>query len=578
LPTRSSGLYALVRLDGAPVDQGDAAALGLGPGEPSSCRVSGRDARSPGSVHEAKDAGGHTLLVGEIEEAGELAARLNLPVSVSPALLARAALERFGSDMASIVTGEWSLLHFERRGQLFLAMSAAKRDRIFYAVSGPLVAVASDLFCLAAMPWVGSSLDETGLLFALGRGELRGAIGERTMLSKARQVEPASQVTLTASGVHTARAEIFTPQPRWPGSFDDAMAQTEALMRTIVRTRLERAGAAAVMLSGGLDSSTLAFLAAQEREPGQPLLLLTSVAPPGSFLRDEAPYADLVAAGLGLEAQHLWPPGDANIYRPPEFVLSGSSAPPLPTRHCLAEAFQAAGRKLGAEILIDGTWGELTLTGYGRPNGLALLRRVAARLRRRLATGRPAGAGFHVRLSKSRMACLPEAVRTNLALPPRQPRRPGDGRWGYEQGAAKAMLHPNEFYPGAIRVQYPFRDLRLLRLFASFPSSFISEGGVGRAPARRIARSHLPDEVRLRTSGCPASPDHYERLRRQAPGARARIAAFRRADVDEWIDLDWLDSALERVARNGPRDVGDANAVQLTAITAEFLTWWRGRR
>lgn len=569
-----------MRLDGAPVGMSDAAALGLDPDEPSCCCASGEDARSPGAVHQTTDADGHTLLVGDIEEASQLAARLNLPGSTPLALLARAALERFGSDMPSIVTGEWSLLHFERRGRLSLTMSAARRDRIFYAISGALVAVAPDLFRLSTLPWIGTALDESGLLFSLGRGDLRTAIGERTMLARVRQVEAASQVTLTANDVRKARAEIFTPQPRWPGSFDEAMAEAERLLRTVIRNRLERTGPAAVMLSGGLDSSTLSFLAAQERPPGQPLFLLTSVAPPGSDLRDEARFADMVAARLGLEAEHVWPPQEANIYRPPEFVLSGSSAPPLPTRHCLAEAFQAAGRRLGATILIDGTWGELTLTGYGRSRGRAWLRGAAAGIRKLFAVGRaggPASGAFHVRLSNDRAALLPEAVRSCSTGPSRQSTEPGDGLWGYEQGAAKAMLHPNEFYRGAIRAQFPYRDLRLLRLFAGFPLSFIAEGGLDRAPARRIAHSHLPDEVRLRTSGCPASPDHFERLRRQAPQARARIAAFRRADVDEWIDLEWLDSALERIGHNGPSDVADANEVQLTAITAEFLAWWRGR-
>ena len=64
---------------------------------------------------------------------------------------------------------------------------------------------------------------------------------------------------------------------------------------------------------------------------------------------------------------------------------------------------------------------------------------------------------------------------------------------------------------------------------------------------------------------------------RQAGNARLRIAEFRRAELHEWLDLDWLDAALARVSARGPSDVGEANQVQLTAIFAEFLLWWRTR-
>jgi len=577
-PARASGIYGLVRLDGAPVDRDEAALLGLA-GD-SSCLVSGEDRGAPASVHEAIDPGGHTVLVGEVEEVAGLAERLNLPPAAPLALLARAALKRFGSDLPLILTGEWSLFHFEPPGLLSLSMSAARRDRLFYAVSGGRVAVAPDLFRLAELPWIGTGLDEAGLLFSLGRGELRTAIGERTMLGRVRQVEPAATLLFTMDQVRRSLAAPFTPQRRWPGSFADAMAEADLLMRTIVRERVARSSAPAVMLSGGLDSSTLAFLAAEERGPGQPLALLTSVAPPGSGLADEARFADMVADRLGLKVQPVWPPAEANIYRPPERVLAGAGGPPLPTRHCLTEAFQVAGRALGASMLIDGTWGELSLTGRPRPGGLARLRRAAGRARRRLAgkaSGASIGAAFHVRLAPGRLASLPEEVLSSLAQPRRQAPAAAAGLWGYEFGTSKAMLHANEFYGGAIRAQFPYRDVRLLRLFAAFPSSFMTEGGLDRAPARFIARSHLPDEIRLRSSGLPASPDHSQRLRRQAPAALERVAAFRKAGVDEWLDLDWLGEALGRIGKAGPSDIDEANQAQLTAITAEFLSWWRGR-
>ena len=336
----------------------------------------------------------------------------------------------------------------------------------------------------------------------------------------------------------------------------------------------------AILLSGGLDSSLLACLAAEERAAGQPLGLITSVAPSGSGLADERRFADIVAASLGLALDPVAPPFDADAYRPPAHVIAGASGPFLSNRHCLTEAFQVAARARGATMLVNGTYGEMSVTG--RLSGATTTQRLRA-LARRMIRGRPTaasdGGAFHVRVAPGRLAHLPDEIGQAIAAPPPPSgaERP-DGLWGYLPGVEKALGQANEYYAGALRMDFPFRDVRLLKLFAGMPLSFFTRQGMDRAPARWILDGHLPDSIRLRRSGMPASPDHIARLQRQAPQARERIAAFRRADVGEWLDLEWLDGALERIAAHGPAHIDDANQVQLTAINAEVLTWWRTRR
>ncbi len=578
-----SGLYGLFRLDGGPVDPRDAEALGLDfPEAPETAHAVAIDAHAPGAVHRAEDGDALTILLGDLEEPEELAARLDLARTTSHALLARAALRKFGGETPGVMIGEWSLLHWDRSGRLTLMISAARRDRLLFAISGARVAAASDLFRLSRIPWIGTAIDEAGLLFAMGRMDLRAHMGDRTMLAQVRQLEPGGSVTIAAGEFRKETAQVFIPQPRRTGSFEDAVAEAEDLMRRIMRSRLARTAVPAALLSGGLDSSTLVWLAAEERGSDQDLLLFTSVAPPGSGLADEARFADAVADRLGLKSQHVAPPEDADIYRPPDAILGGASRPPLSNRHCLTETFQVEARKLGATVLFDGGYGEMTMTGVTPLTTIEHhLREAARRLRRSLRPpeSRPPLSPFHVRFAPHRLANLPEVVRAGLAVrttPTTDSRRPND-QWGYLPGAEKMLVQPNEFYPGAIRMEIPYRDLRLLRLFAGFPARFLVHEGLNRAPARHMLAGRLPNSVRLRTSGMPASPDHLVRLQRQAPQARGRISAFRSAGVDEWLDLDWLDQSLVRFAEQGPRDHVDATEVQLTAITAEFLTWWRVR-
>ena len=132
-----------------------------------------------------------------------------------------------------------------------------------------------------------------------------------------------------------------------------------------------------------------------------------------------------------------------------------------------------------------------------------------------------------------------------------------------------------ETRPGRIRIECPFRDPRLLRLFAGFPLSYIEYGGLDRSPARHILVGKLPDSIRLRPKGLGFSPDYFQRLQKDAQTARGRIAAYKAADIDDWLDLDWLDSNLRRFGVQGANGVDDAFQVQITAMAAEYLLWWR---
>ena len=290
---------------------------------------------------------------------------------------------------------------------------------------------------------------------------------------------------------------------------------------------------------------------------------------------------------MTIACHNVAPAAELDSYRPSEAILAGHWGPPMVNRHCLTEAFQHVAREAGLTLLINGTYGEFTATApldalRARPG----LRRIAGQILRGLrraptCSSDPVSRVFHVRLAPHRMKALPEMVRGAIAAEPASSALPRL-RWrrgepiGYLPGLYKALQHANEFYPGAIRMDFPYRDLRLLRLFATFPADMLREHS-DRGLARKMLTGRLHDTIRLRRTGMPASPDHLARLQRQAPGARARIAAFRRAEVDDWLDLDWLDAALANVAVRGVSAAADANLVQLTAITAEFLTWWRTR-
>jgi asparagine synthase (glutamine-hydrolysing) len=578
-----SGLYGVFRLDGGPCDAGDVKTLGLPlSGAPVPAHAQAIDELAPSAVHRIEGDGALTLLLGYLDEAENLAALLNMSKATPHSNLARAALARFGADTPGEMLGEWSLLHWEHTGRLTLMQSAARRDRLFFAISDNRVAIAPDLFLLGKIPWVGTTLDEAGFLLALGRAGVRAHVAERTMFAKVRRLEPGASLTITRDQHRINKAKIFVPMPKFEGTFEDAMVETEALLRRMVRARMARNATPAVLLSGGLDSSILAWLASEERQANQRVGSITSVAPPGSKLNDERQFADAVINRLGLVAEQAWPHKEANIYRPPDALFEGAGGPLLHVHHTLTESFRAAARRQGTSLLLEGTYGELTITG--RLGDVTPRQRLRAFAKTLLTPFMPTHARepevgpFHARLSSHRLASLPEEVRAAIATPKELSAVPGVGeQLGYLQSAARSMSLYGEPYAGAIRTEIPFRDVRLLRLFAGFPAKFLLRDGYERAPARYLLAGHLPDAVRLRTMGGPASPSYRSQLARHAPQAHARIAAFRAADIGEWLDLEWLDGALARIGEHGFDNITDALEVQMTANVAEFLAWWRMR-
>jgi asparagine synthase (glutamine-hydrolysing) len=581
---RMSGIYGLFRLDGGPLDASDMQILGLPPGsEPISAVTAGFDQYEPQLVHSHADETGIIVLAGFVSEVEALAARLGLGKDIPIALLALAALARFGAETPAELLGEWSLLHWNSMGQLTVMMSTARRDRLHYAISGQHVAIAPDIMPLGQLPWVGEDIDAAGFLYPLGIAPVREGAGDATMYSAVRQIGPGEMVQFDKHGIRKARCETALPaMPAYTGSFADAVAEAESMLRHIVRERLAHTAKPATMLSGGLDSSLIAWVAASELEAGQHMDFLTSVAPPGSGIPDETAFADMVAQRLGQPRHDIFPGEQANSYCPADDMLGGASGPLTPTRHCLTRAFQAALHAQGATLMLDGTYGEMTATArLARPTIRNRLRRLANAViygRQRMSYQATAIESFHVRLAPHLLANLPEPIAALIGKEVSPNLDRNAALLGYMYGAQKAHQIPDQFYAGAVRVHYPYRDVRLLRLFAGFPLKMLREQGGDRDVARHMLKDRLPDAIRLRRSGMPASPDHLVRMQRQALTVRERIPVFRKAEADDWFDLDWLDQALQRVAAQGVRNIHDANVVQITAVMAEFVTWWRLRR
>lgn len=479
--------------------------------------------------------------------------------------------------------GEWSLLcwHHPSR-QLTVLSSEACRDPMFYATDGKRVAVAPQIRHLARLDWVGGAFDLNGLALQLSRARLRRIMTNETFLRGVTRVIPGTREIFGAKRSSGALPAHVQPEP-WRGSFKDAVVALEHVLQRIVRQHLSRHGKAVSLLSGGLDSSLLAWLESQQRGTDQDICLLTSVAPDGSGLSDEREFSKAVADRLGLPVVFTWPRPEASVYLPAARMFAHAELPVASPRHYLYDALYEAADAQGADVLLDGVYGELTIT-YPLP--LTSTRRS---LRRRLSDARiwlreqqdrydwPASA-FHARLSQDALAALPSAWARQWRAPfaHNPPPRP-DELWGYRPAVRKNAMTPSSSADARFRHVMPYRDRRLLRLMAAMPAGFIERDGMDRAPARAMLKDRLPDTVRLRKSGGPFSPDYLQRLRTQTRDVLQRMEHFRAAGAAEWLDVKWLEGAMARVSAGTPATPREPYEAQGTAIAAEFFVWWQAQ-
>lgn len=585
-----SGLYAIASLDGAPIAAEDRAALGLAPRNPTDPLVAPGlvarvvDAEGIGGVTDQVSSGDeHLLFLGELDDPASLAAELGR-VGAGPATIALLALRRWGDDAAHRLEGEWSLLHWNaQRRVLQIGVSRALRDVIHFATDGVRVAVSSELRWLGALPWVGSEIDPIGLAFNLGRAPVQERLAGRTVLRNICFVEAGTFRRFEAGRAPETLQRPADVAPRWEGSFEEAVSELEQELRLVVRRILARHGDIAILLSGGLDSALLAWLASEERRPGQTVTCLTGVVPPGSPHPDERDLARDVAQALGLPQVVVMPCTDARALEASANALDWMVGSMRSPRHYLYDALYDAARDCGASAVLDGCFGEHSITRRQLLIGPAKqLRRAVGMVRntlreRSVSEGWP-GDAYHARFSAALLGQLPADMAGRRPPAYAETLKSPDALLGFSKGYHKAARSPTTVAGGGLRAFYPFRHFRLIAMTAGMPVRFLSHGGMQRALAREMLKGRLPDHIRLQSKGLAFSPDYPDRLRDEASSLQPRIEELREAGAGEWVDLDWVAREAQRIAQGAILSPRELQKFQISVLAANFVVHWNQPR
>lgn len=290
-------------------------------------------------------------VLGPLFERERLAADLGLDPACAPARLVAGAYARWGRDALARLRGEALIILWDPAvGRGFIARDALGARSLVYARAGERLAFASELAPLLRLLDRRPAASRAGVALWIARDATRP---ELTLLEGVSRLPSGWLLELDESTWRPAR--WWNPAYVTPTSNDHAAAAEEirpALLRAVER-RLPADGAAAVMLSGGLDSTSVAGAAAHLR-PGD--VRGYSAVFPGRPQIDESPWIDALTSTCGLPSTRLAAQPQGLVADTLESIASWST-PPLGFDFFTAPLWRQAAAD-GATVLMTGDGGD----------------------------------------------------------------------------------------------------------------------------------------------------------------------------------------------------------------------------
>ena len=456
---------------------------------------------------------------------------LGLPRTASEHRLILASYQRWGEDCVDHLEGDFAFAVADAaRGRLFLARDRFGVRPLYYAQRDHCFEFASRAGQLVR------SAGEHAIRPAAIAGFLLGRVLDHdgTFFQGVHRLPAAHCLRVTSKGATPRRYWQARPIPL-PRRRNELPELFRATFEECVRDRLRDVRKPGALLSGGLDSSSIACIARDrltDEHSALPTFSMTFDAP-GTC--NERPFVDAVVETGGFASTVI----ERNDYAPLaelDAILAEQDGPVLAPNLACMRPLLARARDAGVDVLLNGHGGdEVVSHGYGRLDDLAasgrwvtlwrecaavadtygdrpwptlaaicarhsrLDARIAARALRRFAD-RPAEGPAHL-LSHDCLATsgIRDAIRTAGTIDP------SAGEQAQHIATLTAPLQPyafevlaNAYAAHGIEARFPFWDTRLVELCLSLPGTEKLDRGWSRLILRRAMSGVIPERVRLR--------------------------------------------------------------------------------
>jgi asparagine synthase (glutamine-hydrolysing) len=563
-----------------------------------------------------------------IDNRPELCEQLDVPpaerAGMTDSALILRAWRKWQADCPQHLEGDFTLAIYDRSNrELVLAQSVFPRSLLYYARTGRCFAFASLIRPLLALAGLPKRLDERSFArFASQTLPPAGGEPEQclpTMFAGVERLVGATVLTVRADGPLHART-WWRPDPYRQLGLRSDREYYEGVRERMVRAvhdRLRSHRPVVCYLSGGLDSSSIACIAARKlRAAGKRLAALSSVLPlghPGPE-RDERRFIDVVQGAEDLDVTYVYP--SQGFLDDQTCWMNATESPVGTDKPYVYTALYQAALQRGAGVILDGGGGELGPSNHatglfawlartGQWATLAAELRAAARvtgqnpfrllLRHVVAPHVPGLQAWYHRIKN------PAATVGTVELPltqdfvqrhglkkrtlPNDPRRlPQLDPKQYLSQAISLVQSGFGFDPSmayGIRTLYPFADRRLLEFCLAVPARLYHVGGWRRSLIRRAMEGILPPEIQWRKSKAPFSPDFYRRFQSAWPALRAEFAATAAGDpVRDYYDISAICRTLDALKDRPGGEASPAGfrvkfCVQASLAGIRFLRWFQ---
>ena len=507
------------------------------------------------------------VLDGRLDNRSDLLRQLHIPSnenSISDASLILRAYARWGIHCFERFIGEYALVILDEQNEELICARDALGDRtLFHSVHDSRLVVASEPWAVVA--------GTTGLNFELNENALAHyfavTIPEdgQTFFKSVYELLPGHVMVANSSGQRTWRYWEPDPTARTRYKSEEEYAEHFlSLLETSVACRLRATTSVGVLMSGGLDSTSVACLAARLSSPN-PVPTLSMVFDELTDC-DERQYIDAVAEQWGTRTIQI-PCDDTWPYRGWQTRSGNPNEPGGNLYHAGLDRVFNRAREEGIRVLLSGGLGDqlyvagqewladLFLEGHFRKaaQGLGLqiqrkgLRKTLSNhavwlaIRRSLESVFPVARKFHRKPVFSPWL-NPElaqrlAVGNNKAtLHPAIERHSTLLGLYASYGASHASFFNSRY---ELEMRSPYRDRRLIEFVISLPAYQLCNGSHYKHVLRESMRNILPEIIRTRNEPTSLLPLYFRGIEKENDSLK-NFFQEPNAVWGEYVRADWL--------------------------------------
>ena len=271
--------------------------------------------------------------------------------------------EEFGKDALEHLRGMFAFAVWDNQTrELFIARDRLGIKPLYYAERDGTLLFGSEIKALLEHPLISAGLDLRALSDYLS---LKYVPAPRTLFADVQSLLPGHYLTARDGRVETKQYwDLSFSKPARPKSEGEYLEELESLLRESVRLRLRSDVPFGAFLSGGVDSSIIVALMADElNEPVKTF----SVGFAGSDGSDELPYAKIVADRFGCD-HHTLAISYEDFLRHAERVLVHLDQP-IADQATVATHMVAGLARRHVKMVLTGEGGDELFAGYARYKG-----------------------------------------------------------------------------------------------------------------------------------------------------------------------------------------------------------------